>query len=152
MLTVTATGSPSYGGDDRNGGGVHMYLRAVMVWMAQLATAIVNGAFREAVLVPRLGPEGAHVASTLLLCGAILAVTTIAVRWLAVPGIGAAFRIGVLWVALTLAFEFGAGHYLFGHPWERLLADYDLSAGRVWPLVLVTTLLAPAVARWLRRR
>jgi hypothetical protein len=129
-----------------------MYLRAVVVWMAQLVTAIVNGAFREAVLVLRLGTEAAHVASTLLLCGAILAVTTIAVRWLALPGIGAAFRIGVLWVGLTLAFEFGAGHYLFGHPWERLLADYDLSAGRVWPLVLVTTLFAPAVARRLRQR
>lgn len=129
-----------------------MYLRAVVVWLVELATAIVNGAFREAVLVPRLGPGAAHVASTLLLSGAILAVAVVAIRWLALPSIGAAFRIGLLWVGLTLAFEFGAGHYLFGHPWERLLADYDLSAGRVWPLVLVTTLCAPAVARRLRRR
>jgi hypothetical protein len=53
-----------------------------------------------------------------------------------------------LWVALTLAFEFLAGHYLFHKPWAALLADYDLSRGRIWILVLVATLLMPL---WLAR-
>jgi hypothetical protein len=52
--------------------------------------------------------------------------------------------IGAVWLALTLAFEFLAGHYLFGSSWERLLADYDLLRGRVWILVLLATLFAPA--------
>jgi hypothetical protein len=47
---------------------------------------------------------------------------------------------------LTLAFEFLAGHYLFGHPWATLLADYNLARGRIWLLVLVATLLGPVLA------
>jgi len=50
------------------------------------------------------------------------------------------------WVALTLAFEFLAGHYLFHNPWDKLLADYDVLHGRIWPLVLIVTLLAPVIA------
>ena len=60
-----------------------------------------------------------------------------------------ACAIGGIWVTLTLAFEFLAGHYLFGHPWRRLLEDYDLAAGRIWILVLMTTAAAPwLMARW----
>ena len=128
-----------------------MYWRAIVIWLLQLVFAVVNGVVREAVLLPYLDPATGHVVSTLLLCAAILIITWLALGWIAPATTASAFRIGLLWVALTLAFEFGAGHYLFGHPWERLLADYDLTTGRVWPLVLVTTLLAPAVARRLGR-
>ena len=55
------------------------------------------------------------------------------------------FTILIIWVALTVAFEFLAGHYLFGTPWPVLLADYRLSEGRVWILVLASTLLAPVL-------
>jgi hypothetical protein len=48
-----------------------------------------------------------------------------------------------MWVALTLAFEFLAGHYLFGTPWNQLLADYNVLGGRIWALALVTTAIAP---------
>jgi hypothetical protein len=51
--------------------------------------------------------------------------------------------VGALWLALTLAFEFGVGHYGFGKAWPELLADYDLRHGRIWIAVLVVTLLAP---------
>jgi hypothetical protein len=51
---------------------------------------------------------------------------------------------------LTLAFEFLAGHYLFGDPWERLLAEYNVARGRFWVLVPITTLLAPIVIQTLR--
>ncbi|HSJ75067.1 MAG TPA: hypothetical protein VK899_02610, partial [Gemmatimonadales bacterium] len=56
-----------------------------------------------------------------------------------------AWAIGLLWVGLTLCFEFLAGHYLFKKPWTVLLEDYDVSRGRIWILVLATTLLSP---RW----
>lgn len=71
--------------------------------------------------------------------------------WIAVPWIGPrrpqdAWTIGVLWVMLTLAFEFLAGHFLFGKPWQELLADYDIRAGRIWVMVLIVTLVTPIVA------
>jgi hypothetical protein len=51
----------------------------------------------------------------------------------------------------VLAFEFLAGHFLFGHSWDRLLADYDILHGRIWPVALVVTFIAPLVAFAVRR-
>jgi hypothetical protein len=56
-----------------------------------------------------------------------------------------------LWLGLTLAFEFLAGHYLFRQSWDRLLADYNVARGRIWPLVLVVTAAAPFWAARARR-
>jgi len=58
-----------------------------------------------------------------------------------------------MWLAMTLAFEFGAGHYLFHTPWAALIADYNILRGRLWILVLAATLTAPtAEPRRNRRR
>jgi len=37
-----------------------------------------------------------------------------------------------------------------GHPWRRLLGDYDLRAGRLWVLIPLWLAAGPAVLRdWL---
>lgn len=77
----------------------------------------------------------------------ILAITFVAMPWIGAPGSADALRIGALWVAMTVAFELLAGHYLFGNTWERLLADYNVLRGRIWVLVLITTFLAPRLTR-----
>ena len=61
-----------------------------------------------------------------------------------------AWMLGALWLLLTVAFEFGFGHYVVGHPWRRLFADYELLAGRVWLLFLICVLLGPRVVLRLR--
>ena len=60
-------------------------------------------------------------------------------------GVRTLWTLGVAWTVLTVAFEFLFGHFVMGHPWSRLLHDYNLLAGRVWLLVLLTTLLAPVL-------
>ncbi|MBN2719690.1 MAG: hypothetical protein JXR72_01165 [Proteobacteria bacterium] len=127
-----------------------VFQRSVIVWIGLSTLAVANGVFREAVIAPRLGAQGGHVLSTLILCFAIFAVTWFTLPWIEPRRGREALLVGALWLALTLAFEFLAGHYLFGHPWEKLLADYDIARGRVWPLVLVTTLLAPWITAVMR--
>lgn len=51
-----------------------------------------------------------------------------------------------------MLFELGFGHWVAGHPWQRLLADYDLAAGRVWALVLLWVALTPLAAYELAAR
>jgi hypothetical protein len=63
------------------------------------------------------------------------------------PKTGEALAAGFLWLALTLAFDFLFGHFVDGHTWARLLADYDLAAGRVWVLIPLWVGLAPWVFR-----
>ena len=120
-------------------------VRGAAVWLGILIGANLNGALRELVLRRALGPAAAHGASTLLLCALILAIAAVSIRWISPPDAGTAWRVGFLWLALTLAFEFLAGRYLFGNSWERILSEYDVTAGRLWVLVPIVTLVAP---RW----
>ena len=120
--------------------------RASLIWVLLLGVAVLNGTVREFLLTPRLGAHAGHVASTLILCAAIFVVALLFTKWIGPRSRGGAMLIGAVWLALTLAFELLAGHYLFGSSWERLLADYNLLRGRFWVLVLVATLFAPAWA------
>ena len=123
-----------------------MIARAVVVWVSLLALAIVNGALRQAFISRRLGEHLGHVVSTCILCALILVVAWASVRWMGPAGLRASLGIGLVWSTLTVAFELLAGHYLFGTSWADLLTDYNLARGRVWPLVIVTTTFAPALA------
>jgi hypothetical protein len=127
-----------------------MLIRALVVWFLLLAGAVLNGAVREAVIIPRTGDYRGHVISTLMLSLVIILIACATLGWIGPAGAGDAVVVGLLWVVLTVAFEFLAGHYLFGSPWERLLADYNVARGRIWPLVLIVTFFAPRIAVALR--
>ena len=34
-----------------------------------------------------------------------------------------AILVGVIWLGLTILFEFGFGHYFMGNPWQKLLHE-----------------------------
>ena len=125
-----------------------MVLRALVIWIPLSAVAVANGLFRNAVITPRLAEQRAHVVSTLILCILIFVLTLVFIRWIGPRSSVEASLVGLLWVALTLAFEFLAGHYAFGHSWQKLLADYRIWEGRFWVLVPIVTYLAP---RWALR-
>ena len=120
-----------------------MTWRAVAVWFAILALASLNGAAREAWLIPRMGQALGRALSTAILCTLVFLVTWLTIGWIRPATAGQALAIGALWLVLTLAFEFLAGHYLFHQPWGVLLEDYDLSRGRIWIVVLIVVLIAP---------
>jgi hypothetical protein len=117
-----------------------------------LVIASVNGAVRELLLIPRIGAAAGRAVSSLLLSAFILGVTWLTIEWIGPSSSRDAWRVGVLWVVLTLAFEFLGGHYLFGSPWPNLLADYNLFQGRIWVLVLIVTAIAPRLCAPSRRR
>ena len=121
-------------------------IRALVVWVGLLGLAIVNGGVREALIIPRTGELAGQAISTISLCVLILALAWLTIGWVQPASASEAWKIGTLWVVLVLAFEFLAGHYLFGTPWSELLADYNVMRGRIWPLVLVTTFVAPYLA------
>ena len=120
-----------------------MTLRAVAIWFVLLTLAVINGVLRDFWLAPRLGDTTGRALSTILLCGLILLATWLTIRWIRPATAEAALRVGMLWLGLTLTFEFVVGHYGFGKPWPELLADYDIRRGRIWVLVLLVTFLAP---------
>ena len=123
-----------------------MYLHAFLVWLAIAVLAVLNGTLRQFVLVPRVGDQVAHVLSTFILCTVILLVTRWTVDWIGFDTREHAWLVGVSWLLMTVAFEFLVGHFVFRNPWSKILADYNVARGRVWILVLITTLIAPVLS------
>jgi hypothetical protein len=126
-----------------------MLLRALVVWIVFVFVAILNGIFRESLLVPRTGETVGRAISTLMLSAAILLITWLTIRWIGPTDPSHAVLTGGIWLALTVAFEFGFGH-VAGKSLAELLADYNVFQSRIWVLVLLTTAVAPYLTGRLR--
>lgn len=114
--------------------------------------AVLNATLRELLIAPRVGDYTAHVVSTLTLLVALAVL--VAFYFARTPGYAPVelVAVGVLWAGLTVAFEFGFGHYVAGDTWASLLGQYDVTAGRIWVLVPMFLLVAPLVfGRYLKR-
>src|SRR3954463_6210836 len=123
-----------------------MILRGIVVWLLLMVLAILNGAFRAKVLIPRIGEHAGHVVSSFTLSALILGATWLLIGWIHPTTYAQAATVGFIWLGLPLLFEFGAGHFVFRQTWGRLLADYNLAKGRVWMIVLIVTAEAPLLA------
>ncbi|MDH4463605.1 MAG: hypothetical protein QE290_06150 [Acidovorax sp.] len=124
--------------------------RTIAIWCLILPGAVANGIFRQAVLLPALGTAAAFVLSGLMLAGWILVLATATVRWMGIHTSRGALGAGVIWLALTLGFEFGFGALVQGKSVPELLQAYAFHDGNIWPLVLLTTLLGPLLALQIR--
>ncbi|PKO34423.1 MAG: hypothetical protein CVU34_08450 [Betaproteobacteria bacterium HGW-Betaproteobacteria-7] len=123
------------------------YLQA---WLAMLAVAVGNGVLREVAYGPLTDDRTAQQLSTLSAIALLGLVMWFFLRRRPPASGGAALGIGLLWMGLTVAFEFLFFHYVGGHSWSALLANYDLAGGQLWALVLLWLLLAPSLfRRWL---
>ncbi len=125
-----------------------MIRRAALTWVSMIPVAITNGIIREIALKPLLGDRTARQVSMVTGSAAFLVLVYLMMR----HQVGREtdrrlLEIGAVWVAATIVFEFGFGHYVDGASWTTLLADYDLSRGNLWVLVLVTIAIAPALTR-----
>jgi hypothetical protein len=123
-----------------------MFLRALVIWFAILVLASLNGAVRDLIVAPRIGDMVARAISTIILCGVVLLVSWVSIRWIAPLNPRQALGVGLFWLLLTLTFEIGSQR-LSGKPWSTVLADYNVLQGRVWVLVPIVTLFAPLWAR-----
>lgn len=121
-------------------------LRSVAAWTVILVLAMANGMLREAVLLPNLSKPVAYVLSGLVLSVLILIVAIALARWLKLTSSSRSMPVGLLWLSLTLVFEFGFGRLVQGRSWAEMLDDYTFKDGNIWPLVLVVTLFAPLIA------
>ncbi len=115
-----------------------------LAWLTIIPLAIANGAVRQFILAPRLSMRIAQPIS-----GALLMVAIAAAAWLLVGRLGSQrmqswIAMGSIWLAATIAFEFGMGA-MSGKSWAEMLAPYRFSDNNIWPLVLVWVACAPAV-------
>lgn len=119
-----------------------MKLRYLYAWFALLLVAIINGGFRDFTYGRHVSELLAHQISCVIGIALFAVVISQYVRRWPPASAREAWFVGVFWMALTVAFEFFF-HYVGGHSWEALLANYDMARGRLWPLILLWVLVAP---------
>lgn len=119
-------------------------IKSVWAWLILLGVAIANGSFR-AYYAGHLGADRANQVS----CGTGIALIAAAVwilsRYWPFRSASSAWRTGLLWLLMTVAWEFLFFHYVAGRSWEELLGNYAFWDGRLWVAVLAAILVLPAI-------
>lgn len=72
-----------------------------------------------------------------------LVIVYICEPWMARRSFADGLRLGLLWVVLTLAFEWNFGRYVVGRLWESIAAEYNLSHGGGMPVGLAIFAMTP---------
>lgn len=123
----------------------------VAVWVVMLLVSVANGATRDVTYGRYLDELTAHQVSTA--CGILLLglVVWLSGAFISITSGRHAIAVGLFWAGLTVAFEFLFFHYVGGHSWSALLADYNVLAGRVWVFVVLWIAIAPYVFFRFRR-
>ena len=124
-----------------------IYLKLLGVWFILAVSAIVVATFRISVLLPLLGEQTAHQLGTVFYLIVQFFIIYLFIRKMKLKETKTLLGIGIFWVVITIFFEFIFGHYVMGHPWQKLFADYSLFNGRLWILVLINNLIAPLISR-----
>ena len=107
--------------------------------------AIANGAVRQLGYENLLGELSAHQLSCLTGIMLFLVYAWCLSLYWPLESSRQAFTIGLIWLILTIAFEFLFMQYGAKVPWGKLLQDYNILEGRLWVLVLFAVFMAPYV-------
>jgi hypothetical protein len=122
-----------------------MILRYLLAWFVMLLVAVANGALRDFTYGRYLSELHAHQLSTLsgmILLGIVMWGY---VHFWPPASMRQALFIGLLWMGLTVAFEFLFFHFVARHSWAELLSNYEVAQGRMWVFLLAWIVLAPCL-------
>lgn len=95
--------------------------RALGLWLVLVATESVHGILRRLVLEPRIGDLRARQVSVFTGASLIVLVFRMTLPWMGPQSARRWWRVGILWLGMTLVFEVGLGrvtgcHGIASHP------------------------------------
>ena len=128
-----------------------MDIKPFLFWLPMILIAFANATIREVLLIKHLSEIRAHQLSTITLIIFCSIYTWYVLPYLDVHNSKKAFLIGLIWVVLTVAFEFTLGR-LTNKSWEHLFQDYNLLSGRIWLLFIICLFLLPYLFFIIRSR
>ncbi|MCF6129601.1 hypothetical protein L1S35_07950 [Flavobacterium sp. AS60] len=107
-----------------------------------LILAIINGAARDLWYKKYTTELLAHQISTITLLLFLGTYIAFVIKKYPPQSETESLGIGLLWMVLTLGFEFGFGLYR-GNTWPQLLDAYTITKGHLWVLIPIWLVLAP---------
>ena len=126
-------------------------LRGLVVWVCIICVEVLHGIARTVFLEPVVGDFHARQVAVFTGSILILLVATLSIGWIRPAGTRAAICVGIVWLALTLAFEIAFGRFVAHASWARIASDYDLPRGGLLPIGMLVLAGAPLIAAKLRR-
>lgn len=132
-------------------GAIHMNWKYLVSWIPGIPIAIINGLLRTSFYMQFLNELQAHQLSAVSFIVLFGIYVWFILYWLKLSSPHEAVRLGLSWLVLTVVFEFLFGHFVMGHPWARLVHDYNILAGRVWVFVLFWIASSPSIFYRLHR-
>ena len=125
------------------------YVFAFLIWVMLIPIAILNGGFREYVLV-YLGVLARP------LSGIILRVCIFIVAYLLVPKIKNCVKrdyiiFGIMWFILTNLFDLSS-YIKAGDGFAGLLQSYNIFTGNLWLLVVLSALFSPIIVMKIKEK
>ena len=125
--------------------------RVLLAWLSIVIAESVHGTLRRLVLEPVIGEVHARQLAVATGSVIIFAIAWFSIRWIGARTLREQLQTGAAWAGLMLAFEIVAGRAL-GYSWQRILSDYDPSAGGFLAVGFVFMVFSPALAAWGRRK
>ena len=116
----------------------------ILLWFPMLVIAIINGSLRDLWYKKYVGDLAAHQISTFTLILFFAVFIAFVFQKYSPASSTRAVLIGVVWVVMTLLFEFGFGRWR-RNSWEKLFEDYNFLKGRLWVLIPLWIAIAPYV-------
>ena len=128
-----------------------MLFKAFHVWCLIAVAEVGQGFLRVRLLNRRVGDHRARQIGVFTGSAIILAIAWFTVPWVGPVTTSQQLGVGLLWLALMLAFEVGFGRIVFRASWQRIAADFDLRKGNLLAIGMLVLFLAPVIVESLRR-
>lgn len=118
------------------------FLQYFLYWLPMIFLAFSNAALRQLVFIKYMNELRAHQVSTIVLIIVCSFYIWFIFPFIKLQNTKEAFLIGLFWVALTILFEFIMG-LISNRPMSTLFHDYNILAGRIWILFLLSLFFLP---------
>ncbi len=128
------------------------FIRAFTVWLLIIFAESIHGTIRQLFLAPLVGDFSARRIAVFTGMILIFAITYLSVRWINAPTKKSLLGIGLIWVVLTVLFEFSLGIFVFKFSRERMFEDYKVFRGGLMGFGLLFMFFAPFLAEKLKTR
>lgn len=119
-------------------------LKYFLLWFPMVFIAIVNGTARDLWYKKYIDELAARQLSTLSLIIFLGVYMFFVIKRFPPQSVSQSLFVGLIWLVLTLVFEFGLGFYR-GNSWTQLLDDYNILKGHIWLLIPIWIISAPYI-------
>jgi hypothetical protein len=125
--------------------------KTLLVWFVLMLVEFLHGTLRVLFLVPRVGDFLSRQLGVFTGSLLIFVVVYLFAPWFGPLSTRALLLMGAAWLVLTVLFEFAIGLFLFHFPLARLLEDFNVPRGGLFPFALLFLFFSPLLASRLRR-